>query len=82
MDLDYYAAKGLATYWLGGKIGELAVTLGAASGIPRAIIGAIAGIVVDAVFQYFKENIVSWIDDAWDAFREWVLGASQGLSNA
>lgn len=82
MDLDYYVAKGLATYWLGGKIGELAVTLGAASGIPGAIIGAIAGIVVDAVFQYFKENIVSWIYDAIDAFREWISGPSQGLANA
>lgn len=74
------AAYDIGTMYLAGKIGRLIG--GAVGGIPGAIIGVIVGMALDAVFQYFTENIVSWIDDAWDAFREWVLGASQGLSNA
>ena len=38
MDVAYYAGKGLGTYWLGSKVGELAVTAGIAAG--SAALGA------------------------------------------
>lgn len=36
--------------------------------MPGAIIGAVAGILIEGFIQYFKEDVVNWIDKNVDDF--------------
>ena len=65
---------------LGGLIGSIAGTL--LGGPAGAIIGTIAGVAIEAGIQYFKENVVNWLDKSFDDFIKWISSGWSELVNA
>ena len=61
---------------LGGIIGGL---IGGPAG---AIIGTLAGIGIEVLIQYFKDDVVNWIDKKVDDFIDWILNIWGELANA
>ena len=64
---------------LGGLIGSIAGTL--LGGPAGAIIGTLACIGVEALIQYFKEDVVNWVDKKVDEFFEWISNGWGELIN-
>ena len=62
--------------FLGGFIGGL---IGGPAG---AFIGTIAGIAIEAGLQYFKKNVVNWIDKTIIEFMSWLSSEWSELINA
>ena len=61
---------------LGGLIGGL---IGGPAG---AIIGTLAGIGIEALIQYFKDDVVNWVDKTVDDFINWISNRWGELVNA
>ena len=61
---------------LGGLIGGL---IGGPAG---AIIGTLAGIGIEALIQYFKDDVVNWVDKTVDDFIDWISNRWGELINA
>lgn len=61
---------------LGGIIGGL---IGGPAG---AIIGTLAGIGIEVLIQYFKDDVVNWIDKKVDDFIDRILNRWGELANA
>ena len=65
---------------LGGFIGStLGILLGGPAG---AIIGTLAGIGIESLIQYFKEDVVNWVDKTFDDFIYWISNKWGDLINA
>ena len=88
MDAAYYTGKGFGTYWLGSKVGELAVTAGIAVG--SAVLGATAfGTTIGFVGAFAIGGGVAvlvgiagavaiyylgeWIDDGWEWLKKQIF---------
>ena len=61
---------------LGGLIGGL---IGGPAG---AIIGTLAGIGIEALIQFFKDDVVNWVDKTVDDFINWISNRWGELVNA
>ena len=60
---------------LGGLIGGL---IGGPAG---AIIGTLAGIGIEMLIQYFKDDVVNWVDKTVDDFFEWISNIGSEMVN-
>ena len=65
---------------IASKLGEL---IGGLIGGPAgAIIGTLAGIGIEALIQYFKDDVVNWVDKTFDDFINWISNSWGELVNA
>ena len=55
---------------------------GMLGGPAGAIIGTLAGIGIEALIQYFKDDVVNWVDKTVDDFFEWISNMWGELVNA
>ena len=61
---------------LGAQLGNL---IGGPAG---AIIGPMIGLGIESGLQYYKEDVVEWLDSTFDNFLNWLLNAYRGIVNA
>ena len=47
-----------------------------------AIIGTLVGIGIEALIQYFKDDVVNWVDKTVDDFINWISNRWGELVNA
>lgn len=88
MDAVYYAGKGFGTYWLGSKVGELAVTAGIAAGSAAlgatvfgttiGFVGALAigggvAVLVGIAGAVAIYYLGEWIDDGWEWLKKQIF---------
>ena len=46
------------------------------------VLGTIAGVAIEEGIQYFKENVVNWLDKSFDDFIKWISREWGELVNA
>lgn len=88
MDAVYYAGKSLGTYWLGSKVGELAVTAGIAAGSATlgatvfgttiGFVGALAigggvAVLVGIAGAVAIYYLGEWLDDGWNWLKKQIF---------
>ena len=88
MDAAYYTGKGFGTYWLGSKVGELAVTAGitagsaalgaTAFGTTIGFVGAFAigggvAVLVGIAGAVAIYYLGEWIDDGWEWLKKQIF---------
>ena len=88
MDAAYYTGKGFGTYWLGSKVGELAVTAGIAAGsaalgatafgttigfVGAFAIGGGVAVLVGIAGAVAIYYLGEWIDDGWEWLKKQIF---------